>query len=193
MTMSANQQIKMNGLQRLKQNKKAVFAAALITVMVVLWAKALTGNGPQKAKAASAQIEAPAKDKILEITYMELPQQAGRNDLLTKDFFEPCWTGFVKEGQDSESSDMSVLSGDDKTALRISGLMKLQAISRNNNNQPEAFINESLLKVGDKLTVNDNGEKYECDVVSIEEKQVEINFEGTKISLKMIVDESEKD
>ncbi|MDD5459701.1 MAG: hypothetical protein PHF37_09955 [Phycisphaerae bacterium] len=191
--MNNNQRIKMNGLNHLKHNKKVVFATALIAVMVVLWAKALTGKGPQKAKAGSVtRTETPAQEQIAKITYVVLPSQAGRNDTLTRDFFEPRWTGFVQEGHEADTVDTSLLSGDDKIARRLCDLLKLQAISRGRDNQPEAFINDSLLKVGDKLIVNDNGDKYECEVISIKEEQVQIDFEGTQISLKMIVDESKR-
>ena len=50
---------------------------------------------------------------------------------------------------------------------------------------PQAFINDVLLSVGDKLPVRDGDNTYECEVIRIEENKVFIRCGQTEIQLKL--------
>ena len=50
---------------------------------------------------------------------------------------------------------------------------------------PDAFINDVLLKAGDKLSVKDGKSVYECEVVRIEKEMVVIRCGDSEITLKI--------
>jgi len=61
--------------------------------------------------------------------------------------------------------------------------LKLEAIV--SSEDPLAFINDKVLRVGDKLFVGDEIESYECEVVEIKENIVVIKCRESTITLKM--------
>jgi len=116
----------------------------------------------------------------LKISFIELPKVAGRNDALTRDFFAADdWQSFMSGGE------VSVVSKDDDEEIvkRVAEKLKLEAIGLGKN--PQAFINDKLLAVGDKLLVRDGADTYECEVVGIEEKTVFIRCGEAEITLKL--------
>jgi hypothetical protein len=50
---------------------------------------------------------------------------------------------------------------------------------------PQAFINNKVLSVGDKLLVTDGVSAYECEVVGIEEDTVFVKFGEAEIQLRL--------
>ena len=61
--------------------------------------------------------------------------------------------------------------------------MKLEAIV--SSDDPLAFINDKVLRAGDKLFVGNGIESYECEVVEIKENIVVIRCRESMITLKM--------
>ena len=59
----------------------------------------------------------------------------------------------------------------------------LEAIVSSEN--PLAFINNEVLRVGDKLFVSDGIDRYECEVVEIKENIVVMRCRESKITLKL--------
>ena len=51
---------------------------------------------------------------------------------------------------------------------------------------PWVFINDTLLSMGGRLTVNDGIESYECEVVEIEKDSVLIRCREAEITLKFV-------
>jgi len=74
-------------------------------------------------------------------------------------------------------------NGDEEIARRVAEKLKLEAIGLGKN--PQAFINDKLLAVGDKLLVVDGADTYECEVVGIEEKMVFIRCGEAEITLRL--------
>jgi hypothetical protein len=184
-----------NGANRLvsrlaAEKKKTVTAVCLVAIMVVMWARMLSKESPTAATAALRQqdVKQVASDKELSITFIELPKVAGRNDVLKRDFFVvDDWQKFMKSGEGENKTgveDVSVVSRRNKEVMiRVAEKLKIEAIVLDGN--PQVFINNKLLSVGDKLLVKDGGNTYECEVVGIEENMVLIKCGEAEITLKL--------
>jgi len=176
-----------NGLGKLvnklaAEKKKSVIALSLIAIMAFMWIKALSGKAPQAGEAALlanavAAVSEQKAEPELKVFFVELPNVKGRNDMLTRDFFVAGSQGFGIE-------EVNVASGgSEEKVRRIAGQLKLEAIDSGKN--PQAFINDVLLKAGDKLSVKDGKSVYECEVVRIEREAVLIRCGDSEITLKI--------
>jgi len=186
-----------NGANRLlsqltAEKKKTVMAFCLIGVMLFMWVRVLGKKMPQSAVAA-VRLEQPNPDTSganseSKISFIELPSVKGRNDVLTRNFFASGgWRNFMRDGEVeslSGTKEVSVILGDgsEEVAKRVAEKLKLEAIVLGEN--PQAFINDKLLSVGDTLLIRDGVNTYECEVVGIEEKMVIIRCEEAEITLK---------
>ena len=178
-----------NGANRLfsqlaAEKKKTSMALCLIAVMVCMWVKLLGKKTPETAAAALRRDEAMREqsNSQLKISFIELSKVPGRNDVLTRDFFASgSWQDFTKEG----TKEVSVVSkdGSKEVVRRVAEKLKLEAIVLGEN--PQAFINDKLLSVGDELLVRDGVKTYECEVVGIEENAVFIRCGEAEIKLKL--------
>jgi len=164
--------------------KKGIMAMCLITVMIFMWVRMLTKKAPAGAKGAvtieGKNQDLSENDPQPEISFVELPFVKGRNDVLTRDFF---------------TADQAALNGVEKTTIttesekqnyvrKVAASLKLEAIGLGDN--PQAFINNKLLSVGDKLYVRDGTETFECEVAVIRENMVMIRYGEAKIELKLM-------
>jgi hypothetical protein len=161
--------------------------------MVFMWARVLGRKTPVTAAASQRQENVDqdvlGSNMVLKISFIELPKVAGRNDVITRDFFTvDDWRDFVRDGEGGNlagSEGVSVVSGggNEEVLRRIAEQLNLEAIVLDGN--PQAFINGKLLSVGDTLLVRDGGKTYECEVVGIEENVVVIKCEEGEISLEL--------
>ncbi len=174
------------------EKKKTVAAVCLIAVMVFMWVRMLAPKTPRGAKAALTAQEAVKgeSNSELKISFTELPKVSGRNDALTRDFFASNgWQNFIRSGEGENLSGIegvNVVSrdGSEEVIRRVAEKLKLAAIVLGGN--PQTFINDKLLSVGDKLLVRDGGDSFECEVVGIEEKMVFIRCGEAEITLKLM-------
>ena len=173
------------------EKKKAVLALCLISLMAFMWIKVLTKTSPQAVDAgliAELMNMETQSEPELKITFIELPKVAGRNDTVTRDFFaSDDWQSFVG-GRGSKSvavEEIDIVSkNDDQEVIRkVAENLKLEAIVSSDDTL--AFINDKVLRVGDKLFVGDGIESYECEVVEIKENIVVIKCRESTITLKM--------
>jgi len=173
------------------QKKKTVLALCLITLMAFMWIRVLTRKAPQAAKAGllAGQMDVETQSEPeLKISFIELPQAAGRNDVITRDFFDSDgWQDFV-DGQGRKSAgveEVDIISkqGDQEVIRRVAEKLRLEAIVSSEN--PLAFINDKVLRVGDKLLVGDGVDKYECEVVEIKVNTVVMRCRESRITLKL--------
>ncbi|MHC4459879.1 MAG: hypothetical protein ACYS6W_02560 [Planctomycetota bacterium] len=167
------------------EKKKGILALCLIAVMGFMWVRVLLRKTPRNAEATARREEAGPdtsdSNSQLKISFIDLPEVAGRNDVLTKDFFAANgWQDFI-DGK----NEVSVVSRDDdeERVKRVAEIIKLEAIRLGEN--PQAFINDKLLSVGDKLLVVDGADTHECEVVGIEEKTVFIKFGEAEITKEL--------
>ena len=172
------------------EKKKAVLALCLIALMAFMWIKVLTKTSPQ---AADAELIAEMinlenqSEPELKISFIDLPQIAGRNDVINRDFFASNgWQEFGDErGPKVGVEEIDIVSKDDDQEVirKVAKNLKLEAIV--SSEDPLAFINDEVLRVGDKLLVSDGIDKYECEVVEIKENTVVMRCRESKITLKM--------
>jgi hypothetical protein len=171
------------------EKKKSVTALCLVAVMALMWVRVLLRRTPQATEATSVTEEMDVEYKAntkLRISFIELPEVAGRNDVITRDFF-------ASDGwQNSVDGQVEDLAGTEEVNIpqplssgsRLTGAeLKLEAIGLGEN--PQAFINDKLLGVGDKLLVGDGIDRYEFEVVKIKRNAVVLRCRQAEITLKL--------
>lgn len=159
--------------------KKTVTAFCLIALMIFMWAKVLSKKTPVTA-AALQRKENMGQDVLgsneeLKISFVELPKIPGRNDVLTRDFFAANgWKNFIRNKKNpGNKEDVSGVEGaNEEIVKKMAEKINVEAIVIGSDGNPQAFINGKLMSVGDKLQVRNGGNKYECEVVEIEEDVV---------------------
>jgi len=173
------------------EKKKAVLALCLITLMAFMWVRAFTRAAPKAVEAGLMAEQMDVETQLepeLKISFIELPQVAGRNDVIIRDYFaSDGWQDFV-DGQGRRSvsvEEVNIVSkdGDQEVIGKVAEKLKLEAIV--SSESPLTFINDKILRVGDKLLVGDGTDKYECEVVEIKENTVVIRCREARITLKL--------
>ncbi|MFB0525154.1 MAG: hypothetical protein ACETVZ_06400 [Phycisphaerae bacterium] len=174
------------------ERKKTVLAFCLIAVMAFMWVRVLSRKAPNAVQAALMTQQENLNDQAnsqLKISFIELPKVTGRNDVITRDFFDSGgWRGFIKDREEENLvgyKEVGVTSNDDskEVLIEIAGKLKLEAIELGEN--PRAFINSRLLSVGDKFHLKDGLESYECEVVRIEQNLVLLRCSEAEITLRL--------
>ena len=174
------------------EKKKAVAASCLIAVMAIMWVRVLTKQAPEAAEAAfmTEQLnEEGSSNQKLKVSFIELPLVAGRNDVITRDFFASNdWRQFDSEkGRNlAVIEEVNIVSknGNDEVIRKVAEKLKLEAIVVLGNN-PRAFINNKVISVGDKVLIRDGVDTYECEVIEIKENMVVIKCREAEVTLKL--------
>jgi len=175
------------------EKKKAVAASCLVAVMAVMWFRVLTKQAPEAAEAAltTKQLnEIGSSNQELKVSFIELPQVAGRNDVITRDFFaSDDWRHFDSEkGRNlAVIEEVNIVSknGNEEVVIRkVAEKLKLEAIVVLSNN-PRAFINDKVVSVGEKVLIRDGVDIYECEVIEIKENMVVIKCREAEVTLKL--------
>ncbi len=171
------------------EKKKVASVVCLLALMTFMWARVLSDKGPKTAGAATGidQIYAETANQE-KITFVELPNVIGRNDVLTRDFFKvEDWRDFAADADGKNLVGIHELNlGDDgaeDNIRRVAGKLRLEAIGFGKN--PQAFINDKLLVVGDVLVVRDGVDIYEFKITGIEENKVSVMCGKAEITLKL--------
>ncbi len=173
------------------EKKKVILALSLIVLMIGMWVKVLTKSSPKTADAGMIaeliELQNQTEPEI-KVSFVELPHVQGRNDSITRDFFASNnWQTFIGDnGHESVGvEDINIVSKDnDQEVIRkVAENLKLEAIV--SNDVPLAFINDKVVRAGDKLFVSDGIDTYECEVVEIKENIVVIECRESQITLKM--------
>ncbi|HUV67222.1 MAG TPA: hypothetical protein VMW24_25255 [Sedimentisphaerales bacterium] len=173
------------------EKKKAVTTTCLVIVMIVMWVRVLTKNTPEVVEAVSptsvSSVASPS-DTAVKVSFLELPVIAGRNDVITRDFFvADGWRNFVggrRKFADIEEVNVLSQNGSEEVIKKVAEKLRLEAIVLSKN--PLTCINNKVLYIGDRMLVNDGNDKYECEVAVIEENTVVIKCREAKITLKLV-------
>jgi len=173
------------------EKKKTVTALCLVAAMAFLMVRVLIRRIPQAAEATTVTKETNIEGKLnpeLKISFIELPEVAGRNDVITRDFFtSDSRRDFVDEAvkNSAGTEDVHIVSKDGNVEVirKIAEQLKLQAIVSSKN--PQAFINDKMLSVGDKLLVGEGANRHECEVVEIRRDTVVVSCIEAEITLKL--------
>jgi len=169
--------------------KKGIVAICLLLVMVFMWIKMLGNKAPQSADAALALTVQNQNDPQLDasVSFKKLPDIEGRNDALTRDFFSSeNWDSFIGSSQRSNGGEEITQVGRDTSKgsmQRLAEKLKLEAIGL--GDRPQAFINNKLLSAGEKITVEDGSNTYECEVIEIKQNTVIVKYKESEIVLKL--------
>lgn len=173
------------------EKKKAITTACLVVVMIFMWIRVLTSNAPEVAGAVQPSGpldgEGPSEAAV-KVSFVELPEEPGRNDVITRDFFASNgWRHFMGGRRKfADIEEVSILSqnGSEEAIKKVAAKLRLEATMVSNN--PRAFINNKVLSVGDRMLVSDGNDQYECEVVAIEENTVKIKCREAEITLKLV-------
>jgi len=174
------------------ERKKAVAASCLVAVMAIMWVRVLTKQAPEAAEAAfvTEQLNVEGtSDQKLNVSFIELPQVAGRNDVITRDFFASKGWRHFEGGQERNLTvikEVKVVSknGNEEVIRKVAEKLKLEAIVVLSNN-PRAFINDKVISVGEKVLIHDGVDIYECEVIEIKENMVVIKCREAEVTLKL--------
>jgi len=173
--------------------KKTVLAGALVLVMAVMWIRVLIGHKPGAAAAAGAPQAAPvaqngpARSKT---KMVELPRVPGRNDSIARDCFNVQEWAPVRQSAAAPNTDtdpeIPVVSPnhDEEVVRQVAQTLRLEAVSLRSEN-PQAFLNDRLLAVGDTLTVEQGSACLEFEVLQINENAVLMECNGIQLALKL--------
>ena len=173
------------------EKKKAVTASCLIAVMAFMWVRVLTKEAPEAAEGAlvTEQLNVEgASNQELKISFVELPQVAGRNDVITRDFFASNgWRHFDggKGRNLAVIEEVNIISkdGNEEVIKKVAKKLKLEAIVLSTN--PRAYINNKVMSVGDKVLIVEGVDTYECEIVAIEENTVVMKCREAEITLRI--------
>ena len=172
----------------IRDGKKTGIAMALVAVMAVMWLRVLTGQKPKSAgaKPESAQKAAEPETQRAEMRFVELPVETGRNDRVHRDFFAAeGWSRFSggskshDAGLDTEAQ-KAAPNRTHEVAARLVKTLKLEAVTNDH-----AFVNDRLVRVGDKFALTDGADAYILEVVQIKEDAVHMTWEDRQWVLKL--------
>jgi hypothetical protein len=197
MTHNRNRRVFSAGriLDRLRAGgKKTAVACTLMSIMLFMWVRVLIGHRPAAAEAAPSVRPAETLPRTgpVKVTFVELPKTPGRHDAIARDFFaapEGTYTRRNTAGRDTGTEkEVPVVSFPNRQEViqRVAQTLKLDAVFLRES--PRAFLNDRLLRVGDKLTVKDGAASYEFEVLQIYMDSVLVTCNGLQLTLKLTQD-----
>jgi hypothetical protein len=195
--MARNQKHKIRPAGRiidlLMDGKKTVLATSLVLVMAVMWIRVLIGHQPGSAAAAVRGDQTAAagrKDPApARIRMVDLPRIPGRNDTILRDCFNmQNRTPFrltAAAPSTGTGTEVQIVSPnhDQEVVEQVALTLKLEAVVRSDT--PWAFVNDRMLRLGDKFTVERGADKFEFEVLHIYEDAVLVECRGIQLTLKL--------
>lgn len=174
--------------------RRTVVALGLSAIMVIMWVRVLLGQKPESAAAGPelAQLEMVQQAPPVLVRFIELPKLPGRNDSIHRDFFAVQNRAYFQpKGAWNTSTDaeVQIVSSDHAREViqRVAQRLKLEAVlwSDDPGKAPQVFINDRLLRTGEKLTVKDGATSIEFEVLQIYDGSVLMGSGGTRLTLKL--------
>jgi len=173
--------------------KKTTVALGLIAIMAIMWGRVLLGRRPGSAVAREpASRPAVQQEQPMKVRFVELPKLPGRNDSIERDFFavqdRACLRQNAGARNPSTDPEVRVVSPDhaQEVIRRIAQRLKVEAVLWSEN--PQAFINDQLRRVGEKITMKEGTGSFEFEVLRIYEDSVLVGCNGTQLTLKLAQD-----
>ncbi|MBN1510211.1 MAG: hypothetical protein JW955_25410 [Sedimentisphaerales bacterium] len=171
--------------------RKAAFALALLAIMGLMWFRVLTGRrpGPAAADTGTSQTPSAVPKPPRNIRYLQLPNLPGRNDYINRDFFAARdWECFRQNSSSLRNPGTEVRAvapgRAQEVVVRLGQRLKLEAVLK--DGRPQAYINDQLLRLGDRITVRDGPDTCEFEVLRIYEDSVLVGCNGTQLTLKLM-------
>ncbi|MGE5296814.1 MAG: hypothetical protein ACM3VT_18495 [Solirubrobacterales bacterium] len=157
-----------------------------------MWIRVLIGHKPESAAAAGNRTQTSAAAQTgsaaVTIKMIPLPRISGRNDSIHRDCFS-MWdrAPFRQLVAPETSTDAEVppVTGnrDQEVIQQVAQTLKLEAVVRNGS--PHAFVNDRMLGVGDRFTVERGAACFEFEVLRIDEGAVLVQCNGIQLTLKL--------
>jgi hypothetical protein len=151
----------------------------------------LTKNAPEASQASLITGQLNSQDQVsqeLNVSFIELPKVAGRNDVITRDFFTSNGWRYFGNGQKEKAviEEVNIVSknGNEEVIRKVAEKLKLEATVVLGTN-PRAYINDKVVSVGDKVLIRDGIDTYECEVIEIKENTVVIKCREAEVTLKL--------
>lgn len=169
--------------------KKTVLAIGLVAIMAIMWFRVLTSRGPQSAAAEPPQDIQQQDGTFVQVRFHSLPVIPGRNDRIQRNFFTvEDWNGFSRDVNDETTStdpEVHVATPDriGEVIAQVAQRLKLEAVLWSED--PQIFINDTLLKVGGTLSLKDGADAYVFEVVRIEAETVLVRCRERELTLKL--------
>ena len=179
--------------------KKIIIAAALISLMILMWVRViLSSRVGNDASAASAETQAAVgyaqQQSVgeIKIDYIELPVVSGRNDKLSRNFFDAdSFSAFPLDPDGSyvgggKSQEKGVSQDQNRNIDQIVQTIKVDAIIvGDESGTGEVFIAERLLSNGSTFEVEYKGRIYEFEVMEVFESKVVLKWEDVTVTISM--------
>jgi hypothetical protein len=165
--------------------------------MIVMWVRVFIGSDkPNQANAGQNNItqtgHKQADENQIKITYYDLPIISGRNDFLVRNIFSVSprskLTTFAnkknKEADDKTNS--KNVTDHENNIKKIEKNIKVSAIvNATENTSAKAFIQDSLVGEGAKISLTAGGQIYEFEVKKINNESVILQWGDNILTLYM--------
>ncbi len=156
----------------------------MVVIVSVIWIINIISGSPESAVAGNKQdIPSPGSPSVAGTAQKgpSAPLAGKANDRIANRLK----TDVIGDKNNIDES-LNMLTAAEQTAKTVKILeshLNLAAII--SGNSPQAFINDSLYKTGDKIDISDGNLNYECVIKKINESEVVIECLGNEISLKI--------
>ena len=169
------------------ERKKIITMGLLLCVMGFMWSKVLSSKKQQQA--IETRTIAAAKEKtIMSLAYIPLPSVQSRNDRIKNDFFAP--ENFLGFNSSAGGSNTVSLKNDDGDIQSIMKNIRIDAILSGEN--PQVFVNDQLLNIGDKLNIEKSGKTYELELVKIMKDKIQLKYGETVVETGIAESDNKK-
>lgn len=167
------------------EKKKIIITCLLLGVMGKMWFKVLTKDDSTPASVTAAQ-QLAAQQQKKEIEYTELQFIPERHTVLDRDFFSP-----EILGSKGSSGQFVMAQSSDKDIELAAKMLKLQAIMAGDT--PQAFIDDELLGIGEKIELARSGRIYEFVIGKITDNMVQLKCGDTSVVISIAEPGKQKD
>ncbi len=175
---------------RMMQHTKPALALSIMVLFVMLVAL-VAHRGPRLAQSHDGGISTlqwrDVSGEKRSITYIELPREPGRHDMIARDFFMPGNQSPAAPYEDADEAvepiEIYAPKAKKNVLTNLSKELRLQAIIMGDH--PMAFINDSILSVGQTLQAD---EDHVFEVIEIKDSAVYLKCESARIVLHLIMD-----
>lgn len=175
----------------IRGGRKTGLAMALVVVMAGMWVRVLTGQKPRGVEAGpnpASQTDEPPKQEP-GVRLVHLPVEPGRHDRIHRDFFTTQdWSGFATVSHSQSTGPVTEVQPVIPTRTndvidKLAKTLRLEAVLWSAD--PQAFVDDRLVRLGDTITLRDGSETYAFEVVQIQEDAVLVTCRDRQWTLKL--------
>ena len=175
-----------------RDTRKTVLAVGLLALMAFMWVRVLIGRKPVAAGAAppSEQNAAGVEETSVTFRPVDLPQIPGRTDTIHTDFFvihdrAPFQTEVSRDAGTATEVQNRSQDRTEEVIRRIAQKLRVEAVLRTDD--PQVYIRDRFLDVGQTLVVKEGAESFEFEVreIQADAEAVIVECRGLRLTLKL--------